>query len=225
MRVDRLWLTDFRNYESADLTLAPGLTVVVGDNGEGKTNLLDAVGYLASLASFRGAPDDALVRQGTERAVVRAEADRDGRSLLIEAEIVAGGRNRVQVNRQPLRRSRDLLGALRTSAFSPDDLVLVKGGPAERRRYLYDTLVALHPRNDQLRGDLDRILRQRSGDVFIYRYDQRNSSELRIGTPPFIGIGAYTLFHWDKDQDKSDRLMIFFDPVGVVSAFGFRLSL
>ena len=162
MRVDRLWLTDFRNYESADLTLAQGLTVVVGDNGEGKTNLLEAVGYLASLASFRGAPDDALIRQGTERAVVRAEADRDGRSLLIEAEIVAGGRNRVQVNRQPLRRSRDLLGALRTSAFSPDDLVLVKGGPAERRRYLDDTLVALHPRNDQLRGDLDRILRQRN---------------------------------------------------------------
>jgi hypothetical protein len=71
-------------------------------------------------------------------------------------------------------------------------------------------------------GPPDRILRQRSGDVFIYRYDQRNSSELRIGTPPFIGIGAYTLFHWDKDQDKSDRLMVFFDPAGVVSAFGFR---
>jgi DNA replication and repair protein RecF len=162
VRVDRLWLTDFRNYESVDLVLAPGLTVVVGDNGEGKTNLLEAVGFLASLASFRGAPDDALVRQGTERAVVRAEADRDGRSLLIEAEIVAGGRNRVQVNRQPLRRARDLLGALRTSAFSPDDLVLVKGGPAERRRYLDDALVSLHPRNDQLRSDLDRVLRQRN---------------------------------------------------------------
>ena len=162
MRVDRLWLTDFRNYESADLTLAPGLTVVVGDNGEGKTNLLEAVGYLASLSSFRGAPDDALVRQGAERAVVRAEADRDGRSLLIEAEVVVSGRNRVQVNRQPLRRARDLLGALRISAFSPDDLVLVKGGPAERRRYLDDALVALHPRNDQLRSDFDRILRQRN---------------------------------------------------------------
>jgi len=71
-------------------------------------------------------------------------------------------------------------------------------------------------------GPPDRMLRQKSGDVFIYRYDQRNSSELRIGTPPFIGIGAYTLFHWDKDQDKSDRLMVFFDPAGVVSAFGYR---
>jgi DNA replication and repair protein RecF len=162
VRVDRLWLTDFRNYESADLALAPGLTVVVGDNGEGKTNLLEAVGYLASLSSFRGAPDDALVRQGAERAFVRAEAERDGRALLIEAEIVVDGRNRVQVNRQTLRRSRDLLGALRASAFSPDDLVLVKGGPAERRRYLDDALVALHPRNDQLRADVDRILRQRN---------------------------------------------------------------
>jgi DNA replication and repair protein RecF len=162
VRVDRLWLTDFRNYESADLVLAPGLTVVVGDNGEGKTNLLEAVGYLASLSSFRAAPDDALVRQGTERAIVRAEADRDGRALLIEAEIVASGRNRVQVNRQTLRRARDLLGALRASAFSPDDLVLVKGGPAERRRYLDDALVALHPKNDQLRADVDKVLRQRN---------------------------------------------------------------
>jgi DNA replication and repair protein RecF len=184
MRVDRLWLTDFRNYESADLTLAPGLTVVVGDNGEGKTNLLEAVGYLASLSSFRGAPDDALVRQGTERAIVRAEGDRDGRSLLVEAEIVASGRNRVQVNRQPLRRARDLLGALRASAFSPDDLVLVKGGPAERRRYLDDALVALHPKNDQLRSDVDKVLRQRNALL--------KSSGGRVD-----GDAAFTLDVWD----------------------------
>lgn len=162
MRVDRLWLTDFRSYELAELELAPGLTVVVGDNGEGKTNLLEAIGYLATLGSFRGAPNDALVRQGCERAVIRAEAEREGRALLIEAELAVSGRDRVQVNRQALRRARDLLGALRVSAFSPDDLALVKGGPGERRRYLDDTLVALHPRNDKLRVDLERILRQRN---------------------------------------------------------------
>ncbi|MCU1452140.1 MAG: replication and repair protein RecF [Acidimicrobiales bacterium] len=162
MRLRRLWLTDFRGYPSADVTLDDGLTVVVGPNGHGKTNLLEAVGYLATLASFRGAPTDALIRVGADRAVVRGEAEREGRALLLEAELVAGGRNRAQINRQPLRRARDLLGALQVSVFAPDDLALVKGGPAERRTYLDDALVALHPRHDQLRSDLDKILRQRT---------------------------------------------------------------
>ena len=163
MRVDRLWLTDFRSYTSAELAPAPeGLTVVVGANGEGKTNLLEAIGFLATLSSFRGAPDDALVRVGTAQAVVRAEGERDGRPLLLEAEINAVGRNRVLVNHQPLKRARDLLGALRVTVFSPDDLALVKAGPGERRRYLDDTLVALHPRFDALRADVERILRQRT---------------------------------------------------------------
>jgi DNA replication and repair protein RecF len=157
----RLWLTDFRSYREAEVAFDDGLTAVVGPNGQGKTNLLEAVAYLATLGSFRGAPNEALIRAGTDRAVVRAEGEREGRSLLLEAEIVAGGRNRTQLNRQPLRRARDLLGALRVSVFSPDDLALVKGGPAERRTYLDDTLVSLHQRHDQARSDLDRILRQR----------------------------------------------------------------
>ena len=162
MRLDRLWLTDFRNYESLDLSIAPGLTVVQGDNGQGKTSLLEAIGYLTSLSSFRGVPNEALVRQGCPRAVVRAEGRRDDRDLLLEAEIPTSGRGRVAVNRQTLRRGRDLLGALRTTVFSPDDLALVKAGPSERRRYLDDVLVALHPRHDALRADVDRILRQRN---------------------------------------------------------------
>lgn len=161
MYLRRLWLTDFRNYTSADVTFAPGLTAVLGDNGEGKSNLLEAISYLATLSSFRGAPLDALIASGAERAIVRAEAVRDGRELLLEAEIVAQGRNRTQLNRQPLRRARDLLGALRVTMFAPDDLVLVKGGPGERRNYLDDTLVALHQRYDQARTDLDKVLRQR----------------------------------------------------------------
>jgi DNA replication and repair protein RecF len=162
VRVERLWLTDFRNYESAELAFAPeGLTVVVGANGEGKTNLLEAVGYLATLSSFRGAPGEALVRHGCSQAVVRAEGERDGRPVLLEAELHTVGRDRVLVNRQPLRRTRDLLGALRVTVFSPDDLALVKGGPGERRTYLDETLVAVHPRHDALRADVERILRQR----------------------------------------------------------------
>lgn len=163
MRLDRLWLTDFRSWASAELAPAPeGLTVVVGPNGHGKTNLLEAIGYLATLSSFRGAPNDALVRYGAPSAAVRAEGEREGRRLLLEAEINVGGRDRVLVNRQSLNRARDLLGMIRVSAFSPDDLALVKEGPAGRRQYLDDALVAIHPRNDALRSDLDRILRQRT---------------------------------------------------------------
>lgn len=161
MQLRRLWLTDFRGYETADVTFDRDLTAVLGPNGHGKTNLLEAIGYLATLESFRGAPVDALVRMGADRAIVRAEGEREGRELLLEAEIVRNGRNRTMLNRQPLRRARDLLGALRVTVFAPDDLILVKGGPGERRRFLDDTLVALHPRFDQIRGDLDKILRQR----------------------------------------------------------------
>jgi len=162
VQVRTLWLTDFRSYTSTRLELAPGLTALVGANGEGKTNLLEALAWLASLSSFRGAPTDALVRRGAPFAVVRALADREGRELLIEAQIQPNGRNRVLVNRQPLRRARDLLGSLRVSVFTPDDLAIVKEGPGERRRFLDDALVNLHPRNDALRSQVDKVLRQRN---------------------------------------------------------------
>jgi len=162
LRLDRVWLSDFRSYTSAEVELAPGLTALLGDNGQGKTNLLEAVAWLATLGSFRGAPTDALVRRGAERAVIRAEGEREGRKLLLEAELVPSGRNRVLVNRQSLKRARDLLGVLRVTVFSPDDLDLVKGGPAERRRFLDDALVASHPRYDALRSDVDKVLKQRN---------------------------------------------------------------
>lgn len=164
MQVRRLWLSGFRSYEAADVELGPGLTAIVGGNGEGKTNLVEGVAFLALLESFRGVGTDALVRRGSANAVVRAEVvHRDGREVLIEAEVPAvGGRTRVLVNRQRLARSRDLLGAVRVSVFSPDDLVLVKGGPSERRRFLDDVIVALHPVHDRLRRELERVLRQRT---------------------------------------------------------------
>jgi DNA replication and repair protein RecF len=162
VQVRTLWLTDFRNYSSARLDLSPGLTALVGANGEGKTNLLEALAWLATLGSFRSAPTDALVRRGAPFAVVRASAERDGRELLLEAQIQPNGRNRVQVNRQPLRRARDLLGSLRVSVFTPDDLAIVKDGPAERRRLLDDALVSLHPRHDAARATVDKVLRQRN---------------------------------------------------------------
>ncbi|HZU74060.1 MAG TPA: DNA replication/repair protein RecF [Acidimicrobiales bacterium] len=163
MNVSHLWITDFRNYASAELEPATdGLTVVLGDNGQGKSNLIEALAYLANLESFRGAPREALVRQGAERTVLRAEAAQGERRLLIEADIPVSGRERVLVNRQPLRRVRDLLGVLRTTVFSPDDLELVRGGPSGRRRFLDSTLVGLALRHDALRLELERILRQRA---------------------------------------------------------------
>jgi DNA replication and repair protein RecF len=162
VHVRTLWLTDFRSYTSIEVNLAPGLTVLVGDNGQGKTNLLEALAWLATLSSFRGAPTEALVRRGAPFAVIRALAERDGRNLLLEAQLEPGRRNRVLVNRQSLRRAGDLLGSLRVTVFTPDDLDIVKDGPGERRRFLDDALVARHPRNDAIRAEVDKILRQRN---------------------------------------------------------------
>ena len=184
MRVARLWLTDFRSYGELDMVLAPGLTVVIGANGSGKTNLLEALAYLGSLRSFRQAPSDALVRSGATRAVVRAEGWLDSRAVLIETEIVDGRRNRTLLNKQSVRKLSDLSEVLRVTVFSPDDLVLVKGGPAERRNYLDSLLEALHPRNCALLADLDRILRQRN--AVLKQASGRLSDEV-----------AFTLDVWD----------------------------
>ncbi|MGA9278977.1 DNA replication/repair protein RecF [Ilumatobacter sp.] len=163
MIVSRLELIDFRNYSSASFDLTSGTTVVIGDNGQGKTNLAEALAYLSTLTSFRGAPGDALVRVGADQAIVRATVRHDdGRESLIEAELHVVGRNRVQVNRQKLQRVRDLLGTVRVTVFSPDDLIVVKGGPGERRRFMDDTLVTLATKYDAIRLEIDRIVRQRN---------------------------------------------------------------
>jgi DNA replication and repair protein RecF len=163
MIVGHLELTDFRNYTSASFDLHTGTTLVIGDNGQGKTNLAEALAFLATLTSFRSAPGDALVRVGSDTAVIRATVQHDdGRETLIEIELAAAGRNRVQVNRQRLARTRDLLGSVRVTVFSPDDLALVKGGPSDRRRFMDDTLVALATKYDAMRLEIDRIVRQRN---------------------------------------------------------------
>lgn len=142
--------------------LPSGVTVVSGANGEGKTSLLEALGWAATTRSFRGVPDAALVRSGTEAAYMRVSVQESDREQLMEAEIRAVGRNRVRVNRHPLTRARDLLGLVRVTVFAPDDLQLVKGGPAERRAYLDDLLVAVAPRYDAVRTEVDRVLKQRN---------------------------------------------------------------
>jgi DNA replication and repair protein RecF len=157
-----LWLTDFRCYEEATLRFPPGVTVVCGANAQGKTSLLEAVGWAATGKSFRGVPDRALVRAGCEAAIVRAEVVDGARVQLLEAEIRATGRNRVQLNRNAVQRTRDLVELMRVTVFSPDDLQLVKGGPSERRDYLDDLLAALSPRYEAARIDYERVLKQRN---------------------------------------------------------------
>ena len=162
MHVTHLSLTDFRSYEVVDLTFDPGVTALVGPNGQGKTNLVEAVGYVASHGSHRVATDAPLVRSGAQRAVVRCAVARADRTTLVELEIVPGSSNRVRVNRSPLSRPREALGVLRTVLFAPEDLALVKGDPDGRRRFLDDLLVARAPRFAGVRGDYERVLRQRN---------------------------------------------------------------
>jgi DNA replication and repair protein RecF len=177
--VRRLELHDFRNYTDATFELTAGITAIVGDNGQGKTNIAEALAYLATLESFRAVGPEALVRVGVDQAVVRAEiVHEDHREMLVEAEINRSGRNRVFVNRQRLIRSRDLLGVIRVSVFAPDDLALVKGGPGERRRYLDDALVALAVKHDALRRDLERVLRQRN--TLLKQAGGRLTSEIEL---------------------------------------------
>ncbi len=155
-------LIDVRNYEHLDVTLDPGINAFVGANGQGKTNLVEAIAYLSTLGSHRVATDAPLVRHGAERAVIRADVVREERSLILEIEITSGRANRARINKAPTQRTRDLLGILRTVVFAPEDLSLVKGDPSERRRFLDDLLVQRQPRLAGTRADYDRVLKQRN---------------------------------------------------------------
>ncbi len=162
MHVSHLSLHDFRSYVALEMALSPGVTAFFGRNGQGKTNIVEALDYVARLSSHRVASDAPLVRHGAESAVVRAAVVRDDRQALLEVEINPGRSNRARVNRSPLPRARELLGMARTVIFSPEDLALVKGDPSERRRFLDDLLTLRAPRFAGVRSDYDRVLRQRN---------------------------------------------------------------
>lgn len=165
MFVTHLNLVDFRSYPVIDVPLGPGVTVFTGANGQGKTNLVEAVEYLATLGSHRVASEAPLVRHGAERARVRARVQagiEDPRQLLLEIELIPGKANRASLNRAPLKRPRDLLGALRVVVFSPEDLAVVKGDPSARRRFLDELLTSRWPRMAGVRADYERVLKQRS---------------------------------------------------------------
>jgi DNA replication and repair protein RecF len=160
--LSRLVLNDFRSYAAVDLSLEPGVSTLIGENGQGKTNVVEAAGYLATLGSHRVASDGPLVRRGAERAILRGVVTSAERDSLVEIEINPGRANRARLNRTPVSRPRQVLGVLRTVLFAPEDLSLVKGDPEQRRRFLDDLLVAQAPRYAAVRGDYERVLRQRT---------------------------------------------------------------
>ncbi len=176
MHLSRLSLTDFRSYAEADVALGPGATTFTGFNGQGKTNLVEAAAYLATFGSHRVATDAPLIRQGADRAILRAVVVSAGRDSLLEIEINAGRANRVRLNRAPVPRPREALGVLRCVLFAPEDIAVVKGDPDQRRRYLDDLLVAMRPRYAGVRADYERVLRQRTALL--------KSAKARGGLPP-----------------------------------------
>jgi DNA replication and repair protein RecF len=190
--VDHLQLTDFRSYESVDLPLQAGVTTFIGANGQGKTNLVEAIEYLSTMSSHRVASEVPLVRSGAIRAVVRAKVVAgldDPRQLTLELEINPGKANRAKLNRSPLRQAREIVGVLRTVVFSPVDIAIVKGDPSERRRFLDDLIVARWPRLAGVRADYERVLKQRNTLL------KSLSGRHRGGSPP--ADAEATLEVWD----------------------------
>ena len=192
MFVTHLSLVDFRSYPLAEVALDAGVTVFTGGNGQGKTNLVEAVENLATLGSHRVASEAPLVRFGAERALVRARvqaAPDDTRQLLLEVEITPGRANKASLNKSPLKRARDLLGALRVVVFAPDDLAMVKGDPSERRRFIDELITSRWPRLAGVRADYDRVLRQRS--TLLKSLSGRGARQVPAEAPTTLDI-------WDE---------------------------
>lgn len=197
MYVSHLQLADFRSYTEVLLELTSGVSVFVGANGQGKTNLVEAVGYVSSLGSHRVSTDTPLVRQNASRAIIRAKVVRDERSMVVDLEVNPGKANRARINQSPAGRPREVLGILRTVLFAPEDLALVKGDPGERRRFLDDLLVARAPRMAGVRSDYERVLKQRNallksaaGKVFQRGGDSLDLSTLEVWDTHLAETGA-----------------------------------
>lgn len=161
MIVRHLTLNDFRNYESVDVDFTPGPTLFVGSNGQGKTNLVEALAYLSTLGSHRVSTDHALIRAGQDSAIIRARLEHGDRQVLAEVQLNRTGANRAQVNRSMIR-TRELPRYFSSVLFAPEDLALVRGEPSGRRRFLDELLVLRVPRMSGVLADYDRVLKQRN---------------------------------------------------------------
>ncbi len=184
--IDSLSLRDFRSFNEYELALAPGLTVITGENGRGKSNLVESIGFLSELRSFRHAPHDALVRVGHETAFIRAIGHDNDRELQIEIELPRVRRARVLVNRQRLVKTSELASMLPSVVFSPDDLAIVKGAPSQRRHFLDQLVGVVEPRGASLIADYERALKQ------------RNALLKQCGHGRLDESGVLTLDVWDQ---------------------------
>ena len=182
MYVAHLTLHNFRSYADIDVALEPGATAFIGRNGQGKTNLVEALDYLSRLSSHRVATDAPLVKAGADQAIVRASVVKEGRTALLEVELNPGRANRARINRSPLPRPREIIGLVRTVVFAPDDLTLVKGDPSDRRKFLDDLLVLRAPRLAGVRSDYDRILKQRNSLLKTAGHARGDSRETALST-------------------------------------------
>ncbi|UVY84590.1 DNA replication/repair protein RecF [Brachybacterium sp. NBEC-018] len=198
MQLTSLELTDFRSYPRLDLPVRPGITVLVGRNGQGKTNVVEALWYLATLSSHRVPHDAALVHRGSSTAIVRASFVRAGRPLQVDLEITPGRANRARLQGQNVSRLRDLLGEVRAVLFAPEDLGLVKGDPEGRRRFLDELLFVIAPRYASVKADYDRVLKQRSNLLKQMRSMRRGGSGRSVGGLDPAESAASTLEVWDQ---------------------------
>jgi len=203
--VSHLSLTDFRNYESAEVELRSGPNLFVGSNGQGKTNLVESIGYLSTLASHRVSSDQALIRQGSELAIVRARLEHADRQLLVELQLNRSGANRAQVNRVAVK-PRELPRYIASVLFAPEDLALVRGEPAGRRRFLDQLLVQLVPRFAGVQSDYERVLRQRNTllkSARGARVAENQLSTLELWDERLVALGTEIIV---GRQDLVDRL-------------------
>ncbi|WP_216378515.1 DNA replication/repair protein RecF [Arcanobacterium phocae] len=161
MYITDLALNDFRSYRDVVVSFRPGVTTFVGENGQGKTNLVEAIGYLATFSSHRVNADTSLVRQGANAGVVRAKVMHGDSPTTVEIEILAGRANRARINRGNAKPA-DVLGIVRTVMFAPEDLELIKGDPGVRRRFLDDVIIQLRPRMAQIKADYGKVAKQRA---------------------------------------------------------------
>lgn len=214
MYVSDLALTDFRSYASVVVAMPPGIVAFVGPNGQGKTNLVESVGYLGAFSSHRVSSDAPLVRQGSPRAVIQTRVHSGDRPTVVEVELIAGKANRARIDRGQVPRVRDAAGIVRSVTFAPEDLALVKGDPDVRRRFLDDLLVQLTPRLAGVRSDYDRVLRQRtsllkSAGAMRFQRGRRGSSSSDAGEPSESTSAALrTLDVWDAQLASSGAQLI-----------------
>ena len=196
MYLSQLWLNNFRNYENCHLTFEKGTTVITGNKGNGKTNLLEAIAWLAKGKSFRGAPNEALIFYGKDHAIIRAETIHKERKTTLEVKLNVSNRNQLQVNGKKIIKKKELYEKIKTTIFSPEDLILIKGSPGERRNYLDELLVDLHPKNQIIKTNFEKCLKQRN--TLLKQAKGRQTKEIET-----------TLDIWDeKLADSGQKLII-----------------